>query len=100
MSVEIKTETVKCPKCGTKTIISKYKQDFCSNCGMELNYAGLKEKRGKIYIRLVIIFIILVGFALLMLVLFPEIFWFIIGIIVMIPIVFVVIAILLVRLLS
>ncbi|MFW9999041.1 MAG: hypothetical protein ACFE9Q_10720 [Candidatus Hodarchaeota archaeon] len=73
-------EPVKCRKCGTKTIIYRYEQDFCSNCGMELDYTALK-KRGNASRNLIIIFIIAIGLLFLILAFFPKIFCFIIGLI-------------------
>lgn len=40
-------ERVKCPECGSMTLISIDREDFCSNCGIELNYDDLQKRGGK-----------------------------------------------------
>jgi len=37
MSYDTNSKRVKCPECSTKMLISRDNQDFCPNCGMELD---------------------------------------------------------------
>jgi len=66
-------ERVKCPKCGSMTLISRDREDFCSNCGVELNYDDLEEGGRKALILWVsVVFIIaIISIALIMAPFFP-----------------------------
>jgi uncharacterized protein (DUF983 family) len=66
-------ERVKCPECGSMTLISRDREDFCSNCGIELNYDDLQKRGGKFLILWVIIVFIIatVSLVLIMLPFFP-----------------------------
>ena len=67
-------ERVKCPKCGSMTLISRDREDFCSNCGIELNYDDLEKGGGKVLILWVsVVFIIaIISIALIMMLFFPH----------------------------
>jgi uncharacterized protein (DUF983 family) len=66
-------ERVKCPQCGSMTLISRDRQDLCSNCGTELNYDDL-EKGGKkgLIIWVIVVFITIISLTLIMLPFFPH----------------------------
>ena len=66
-------ERVKCPECGSMTLISRDRQDSCSNCGKELNYDDI-EKGGKkgLIITVIIVFVIVISLTLIILPLFPH----------------------------
>ena len=66
-------ERVKCPECGSMTLISRDRQDFCSNCGIELNYDDL-EKGGKkgLILWVLVVFIAIISLTLIMLPFFPH----------------------------
>ena len=67
-------ERVKCPECGSMTLISRDREDSCSNCGVELNYDDL-EKGGRKFLTLwvLVVFIIaIISIALIMVPLFPH----------------------------
>jgi len=65
---------VKCPECGSMTLISRDREDFCSNCGKELNYDDLQKRGGKTLILwVIIVFIIsIISIALIMVPFFPH----------------------------
>jgi len=66
-------ERVKCPECGSKTLISRDRQDSCSNCGIELNYDDLQKRGGKFLILwILIVFITVISLAFIMLPFFPH----------------------------
>ncbi len=66
-------ERVKCPECGSMTIISRDREDLCSNCGTELNYDDLQEGGRKFLILWVlIIFIVIISIALIIMPFFPH----------------------------
>jgi len=67
-------ERVKCPECGSMTLISRDREDFCSNCGKELNYDDLQKRGGKTLILwVIIVFIIsIISIALIMVPFFPH----------------------------
>ena len=67
-------ERVKCPKCGSMTLISRDREDFCSHCGIELNYDDLEKRGGKVLILWVsVVFIIaIISIALIMMLFFPH----------------------------
>ena len=67
-------ERVKCPKCGSMTLISRDREDFCSNCGVELNYDDLEKRGGKVLILwvLVVFIIAIISIALIMMTFFPH----------------------------
>ena len=67
-------ERVKCPECGSMTLISRDREDSCSNCGIELNYDDL-EKGGRKFLTLwvLVVFIIaIISIALIMVPFFPH----------------------------
>ena len=66
-------ERVKCPECGSMTLISRDRQDSCSNCGIELNYDDV-EKGGKkgLILSVIVVFAIVIALTLIMLPLFPH----------------------------
>ena len=67
-------ERVKCPECGSMTLISRDREDSCSNCGVELNYDDL-EKGGRKFLTLwvLVVFIIaIISIALIMVTFFPH----------------------------
>ncbi len=66
-------ERVKCPECGSMTLISRDREDFCSNCGIELNYDDLQKRGGKFLILWVlVVFITIISLAFIMLPFFPH----------------------------
>ena len=66
-------ERVKCPECGSMTLISRDRQDSCSNCGKELNYDDIEEGSKKVLIlSVIVVFVIIISVALIMLPLFPH----------------------------
>jgi len=66
-------ERVKCPECGSMTLISRDREDFCSNCGIELNYDDLQEGGKKFLILWVlVVFITIISLALILLPFFPH----------------------------
>lgn len=66
-------ERVKCPECGSMTLISRDREDFCSNCGIELNYDDLQKRGGKFLILWVlVVFIAIISIALIMVPFFPH----------------------------
>ena len=66
-------ERVKCPECGSMTLISREREDSCSNCGIELNYDDLQKKGGRVLIFWVlVVFIAIIVIALIMLPFFPH----------------------------
>ena len=66
-------ERVKCPECGSMTLISRDREDTCSNCGTELNYDDLEKGSKKVLILVVIvIFIAIISVAFIMLPLLPH----------------------------
>jgi len=66
-------ERVKCPECGSNTLISRDRQDACSNCGIELNYDDLQKGVGKIlFLWILIVFIAVISIAFIMLPFFPH----------------------------
>jgi len=67
-------ERVKCPKCGSMTLISRDRTDFCSNCGIELNYDDLEKGGRKFLILWVLVaFIIaIISIVLIMLLFSPH----------------------------
>ena len=66
-------ERVKCPECGSMTLISRDREDFCSNCGIELNYDDLQRRGGKfLIIWVLVVFIIIISLAFIMLPFFPH----------------------------
>ena len=67
-------ERVKCPKCGSMTLISRDREDFCSNCGVELNYDDLEKGGRKVLIIwvLVVFIIAIISMALIMVPFFPH----------------------------
>ena len=67
-------ERVKCPECGSMTLISRDRKDSCSNCGKELNYDDL-QKGGRKFLTLwvLVVFIIaIISIALIMVPFFPH----------------------------
>ena len=66
-------ERVKCPECGSMTLISRDREDLCSNCGIELNYDDLQEG-GKNFLILwvLVVFITIISLALILLPFFPH----------------------------
>ena len=66
-------ERVKCPECGSMTLISRDRQDSCSNCGKDLNYDDV-EKGGKkgLILSVIVVFVIVIALTLIMLPLFPH----------------------------
>ena len=67
-------ERVKCPECGSMTLISRDREDFCSNCGKELNYDDLQEGGKKVLILWVlVVFIAIISIFLIMMPFFPHI---------------------------
>jgi len=67
-------ERVKCPECGSMTLISRDRLDSCSNCGAELNYEDM-EKGGKkfLVVWVLIVFIIaIISITLIMLSFLPH----------------------------
>ena len=66
-------ERVKCPECGSMTLISRDREDFCSNCGIELNYDDLQRRGGKfLIIWVLVVIIIIISLAFIMLPFFPH----------------------------
>ena len=67
-------ERVKCPECGSMTLISRDKEDSCSNCGKELNYDDLEKGGGKVLIIwvLVVFIIATISLALILLPFLPH----------------------------
>ncbi len=66
-------ERVKCPECGSMTLISRDREDFCSNCGIELNYDDLQKRGGKVLILwALVVFIAIISIALIMVLFFPH----------------------------
>ena len=67
-------ERVKCPECGSMTLISREREDFCSNCCKELNYDDLQEGSKKFLILwvLVVFIIATISLVLIMLPFFPH----------------------------
>ncbi|MBY9021052.1 MAG: hypothetical protein KGD67_08335 [Candidatus Lokiarchaeota archaeon] len=66
-------ERVKCPECDSMTLISRDRQDLCSNCGTELNYDDLHNVGGKVLIVWVIIlFITIISLSFILLPFFPH----------------------------
>ena len=66
-------ERVKCPECGSMTLISQDREDTCSNCGTELNYDDLEKGSKKVLIlSVIVVFVIVIGLALIMLPLLPH----------------------------
>jgi len=66
-------ERVKCPECGSMTLISRDREDSCSNCGIELNYDDLEEGGKKVLILVVlVVFIVIISLAIIMLPLLPH----------------------------
>ncbi len=67
-------ERVKCPKCGSMTLISRDREDFCSNCGVELNYDDLEKGGRKVLLLwvLVVFIISIISIALIMVPFFPH----------------------------
>ncbi len=66
-------ERVKCPECGSMTLISRDREDYCSNCGIELNYDDLQRGGGKVLILWVlVVFIAIISIAFIMLPFFPH----------------------------
>ena len=66
-------ERVKCPECGSMTLISRDREDFCSNCGIELNYDDLQKRGGKFLILWVlVVFIAIISIVLIMVPFFPH----------------------------
>jgi len=67
-------ERVKCPECGSMTLISIDREDLCSNCGKELNYDDLQQRGGKaLKLWVLVVFIIaIISIALIMVPLFPH----------------------------
>ncbi len=67
-------ERVKCPECGSMTLISRDREDFCSNCGIELNYDDMEEGGKKVLILwvLVVLIISIISIVLIMLPFFPH----------------------------
>ena len=67
-------ERVKCPECGSMTLISIDREDLCSNCGKELNYDDLQQRGGKaLKLWVLVVFIIaIISIALIMMTFFPH----------------------------
>ena len=67
-------ERVKCPKCGSMTLISIDREDLCSNCGKELNYDDLQQRGGKaLKLWVLVVFIVaIISIALIMVPFFPH----------------------------
>ena len=67
-------ERVKCPECGSMTLISIDREDSCSNCGKELNYDDLQQRGGKaLELWVLVVFIIaIISIALIMVPFFPH----------------------------
>ena len=66
-------ERVKCPECGSMTLISRERQDSCSNCGKELNYDDLQEGGRKFLILWVVaVFVVIISILLIMFPFFPH----------------------------
>ncbi|MHA1350388.1 MAG: hypothetical protein ACTSPZ_06060 [Promethearchaeota archaeon] len=67
-------ERVKCPECGSMTLISIDREDLCSNCGKELNYDDLQQRGGKaLKLWVLVVFIIsIIIIALIMVPFFPH----------------------------
>ena len=67
-------ERVKCPECGSMTLISRDRDDSCSNCGVELNYEDLQEggKKSLILWVLVVFIIATISIALISVPFFPH----------------------------
>ena len=67
-------ERVKCPECGSMTLISRDREDSCSNCGKELNYDDLQEGSRKFLILwvLVVFIIATISLALILLPFLPH----------------------------
>jgi len=66
-------ERVKCPECGSMTLISRDREDYCSNCGIELNYDDLQQGGGKVLILWVlVVFIAIISVVLIMLPFIPH----------------------------
>jgi len=67
-------ERVKCPECGSMTLISRDREDFCSNCGIELNYNDLQEggKKALILWVLVVFVIAIISISLIMVPFLPH----------------------------
>lgn len=66
-------ERVKCPECGSMTLISRDRKDSCSNCGIELNYDDVeKGSRKGLILVILVVFIAIISLALIMLPLFPH----------------------------
>jgi uncharacterized protein (DUF983 family) len=55
------------------TLISRDRQDSCSNCGKELNFDDV-EKGGKkgLILSVIVVFVIVIALTLIMLPLFPH----------------------------
>ena len=67
-------ERVKCPECGSMTLISIDREDLCSNCGKELNYDDLQQRGGKaLKLWVLVVFIVaIISIALIMVPFFPH----------------------------
>ncbi len=66
-------ERVKCPECGSMTLISRDREDSCSNCGKELNFDAIEEGGKKVLIiSVLVVFVIVISVSLIILSLFPH----------------------------
>ncbi len=63
-------ERVKCPECGSMTLISIDREDLCSNCGKELNYDDL-EKGGRKFLILWVLVVFIIAIISIVLIMLP-----------------------------